>query len=410
METSSGMITIDGSAGEGGGQILRNAISYANILRKEIHIHSIRAGRPKPGLQAQHMCGIQLATSICGGILRGDTLGSKEIHYQPAEIQGLTENNEIRDLTGEILTAGSISLLLQAAIPCALFSPTAVNLRLTGGTNASMAPQYDYWARIFLPTLVEQCKLNPNQIEAKVIRRGYFPRGGGIVKVQVNPVENRLRPITLTFRGKLKKIFIRSFYAGDIPRPYATRMANEAQMYLRSRIKSYLYEIIVEHDQVAAGSGTGILIVATFESGRQLAGSALGIPKKQKAKEVGCLAAAELYQTITDGGCVDEWLQDQLILYAALADGVSEIVTGSLTLHTYTAIMIAEQMAGAKFEILKLDHFGNTSASAYVSEDYGKKGRIAGKHLIRCHGIGFQRTSSIPQPQTLEVCDNSKQA
>ena len=97
-------------------------------------------------------------------------------------------------------------------------------------------------------------------------------------------------------------------------------------------------------------------------------------------------AAEELYQSYNNGGCVDEWLQDQLILYAALADGVSDITTGSITLHTKTAIAIAELMVGAEFEISKVDYLGNASTVVYSPEAYGKKGRIDGKHLIRCRG------------------------
>jgi RNA 3'-terminal phosphate cyclase (ATP) len=404
-EVVDGTITIDGSLGEGGGQIIRNAISYANILRKPIHIHSIRAGRSRPGLREQHLRGIQLATAICGGALRGDRLNSTEIYYQPENLENISDETKERTITAAVQTAGSICLLLQTALPCALFSPTKIQLYLKGGTNATMAPQYDYWERLFLPTLVEQCKLRPNQIEPTVLKRGYYPKGGGVVKVHVQPIGKRLRPLTMMYRGKLKKIFIYSYHSGDFVAQYATRMANEAMLYLRSRLPNFAYDKCIEQHQDVAGSGSGIIIIATFDCGRQLAGSAIAEYKKHRAKLVGIAAAEELYKTYKDGGCVDEWLQDQLILYAALADGVSEITTGSLTLHTQTAISLAEQMVGAKFEILKLDHLGNPTATVKVPEGYGKSGRIAGKHLIRCHGIGFERKRSVPTVPNHDMLD-----
>jgi RNA 3'-terminal phosphate cyclase (ATP) len=395
----SGRIVIDGSFGEGGGQIIRNAIAYANILRKEVRIHSIRANRgPKPGLLSQHLHGIRLATVICGGKLYGDCLNSMEVIFEPKDIDDFVDGTTTRDFLTQVKTAGSICLLLQTALPCALFSPTPVHLKLTGGTNATMAPQYDYWSKVFLPTIEDHCKLKTDQVEARVIRRGYYPKGGGIVKMQVQPIDNCLQPLTLLYRGKLKKIFIRAFYAGDFHPSFANRMAAEAKNYLLSRVQSTLFERSVEHDQEAVGSAAGILIIAIFDTGRLLAGSALAEFRKEKSKAVAHRAAEELFQTLSDGGCVDEWLQDQLILYAALADGVSEIATGSLTLHTHTAIAIAEKMTGARFEISKLDHFGTALSSSYKPDDYGKKGRIPGKHLIRCHGIGFRRTPFSPRP------------
>jgi RNA 3'-terminal phosphate cyclase (ATP) len=393
MEVIDGTITIDGSQGEGGGQILRNAISYANILRLPIHIHSIRAGRPRPGLREQHLRGIQIATGICGGVLQGDKLNSTEIYYVPAKYEEDADGKKERTLTAAVQTAGSVCLMLQSAIPCALFGPTPVTLYLTGGTNAIMAPQYDYWERILLPTLVEQCMLRQNQVEPSVLKHGYYPRGGGVVKVRVQPIADRLRPITLMYRGKLKNIVISVFYSGDYTEKYAKRMAYQAMVYLKARLPTVAYEIVVEHHLESTGNGAGILAIASFDCGRRLAGSAVAKYTKEKAKQVAVAAAEELYQTYMDGGCVDEWLQDQVIIYAALADGVSEISTGSITLHTLTAISIAEQIAGAKFEILKIDHLGNVSTAVNSPDTYGKNGRIAGKHLIRCHGIGFQRNA-----------------
>jgi RNA 3'-terminal phosphate cyclase (ATP) len=258
---------------------------------------------------------------------------------------------------------------------------------LKGGTNASMAPQYDYWERVFWKTLCQRCELRSNQVQAKVLRRGFYPQGGGEVHVTVEPLNYPLRPVQLTDRGDVSTVYIRSFHAGKLPRHLAEGMAKSAKSYLQQRIKDIPITVEVVTERQAVGSGMGLLCVATTTTGCLLAGSALSSPKK-KARDVGIEAAEELFSTLQDGGCVDEWLQDQLILYAALADGVSEILTGSLTLHTKTAVWVAEEMCGATFEITKLSEEGDGRPMDHDSI-YGKDGRIPGKHLIRCHGIGF---------------------
>ena len=390
-----GMMIIDGSQGEGGGQILRNAISYANILRKPIYIHNIRAGRTKPGLREQHLRGIQAATNICGGILKGDKTDSTELHYEPATLDNISDFTQERTIRCNINSAGSICLLLQTAVPCALFGPTPTMLYVTGGTCATMAPLYAYWEKVFLPTLVEQCRLRANQVVPTLLKHGYYPRGGGAVRVQVQPIESTLRPIALTYRGKLRKIQFLAYHSGEFDSNYARRMMGEALSYLQSRMPSFIHELSIDSHREAIGSAAGILIIASFECGCRLAGSAMSDRVKHQAKIVGHTAAEELYRTFNDGGCVDEWLQDQLIIYATLADGISEFVTGSITLHTKTAISIATQMLGAEFQISKIDILGNASKVAYSPNDYGKNGRIAGKHLIRCLGVGFRRISPL---------------
>jgi RNA 3'-terminal phosphate cyclase (ATP) len=384
-------VVIDGSKGEGGGQILRNAISYANILGKNLTVQHIRAGRSKPGLRAQHVTGLRLACQVSGGQLTGDQIDSLEISYQslPATATADADPSE-RYLQGDIGTAGSICLLLQTALPCALLGCAApCQLILKGGTNATLAPQYDYWEQVFLPTLRDQCRLDPDQVQAKVIRRGYFPKGGGEVHVRIQPCRRPLRPIQLTERGDVCEIRIRAFYAGKLPRHLAQTMADAAHNYLQKHITKALHynvQVVMEHQ--AVGSGLGILIVAKTTTGCLLAGSALSAPKKV-AGQVGIDAAAELYATLQDGGCVDEWLQDQLIIFMALAEGSSEMLTGSLTLHTQTAIWIAEEMSGVKFEVTKL-----SQGKAASQSGYGSDGRIAGQHLIRCRGLGLQNTAT----------------
>ena len=406
-------IRIDGSLGEGGGQILRNAISFAAIQQKNVAIYNIRAGRSQPGLKAQHATGLTLVADVCGGRLVGASIGSTEIDYKASSSSSSSQSaknnidsnnnnkSESRTILGEVTTAGSICLLLQAALPCALFHQSPCQLVLKGGTNASMAPQYDYWEHVFWPTLQKQCNLPMNQVQAQVIRRGYFPKGGGEVHVRVQPLQTPLAPIRLTDRGQVHRIYIRSFHAGKLPRHLAEAMAKAAQKTLLEKLQTSplpQIDIDIVTEKQAVGSALGILTAAETTTGCLLAGSALGTPKK-KAKQVGVEAAEELLSTLHDGGCVDEWMQDQLILFMALADGVSEIHTGSLTQHTQTAIWVAEKLSGAHFEVSQLDdnsmHHPSASSSSRSDDDYGQEGRIAGRHCITCHGIGYPPNASL---------------
>ena len=378
------ILSIDGSQGEGGGQVLRNSISYAVILKRDIQIDKIRAGRSKPGLASQHLTGLKLACQIGGGDLEGDKLNSQFIKYDTPDLRKRKRTTALhgRCFTGDTKTAGSICLLLQVALPCALFgTPHVTKLILKGGTNASMAPQYDYWAHVFLPTLQHLFSMPPGQVECAVKSRGYYPRGGGEVHVVVQPWSKPLVPIHLVERGEVVDIYIRSFVAGKVPKHVAIDMAKAAKSVLQALCPNVLPQIGHETDKNGMGNGSGIIIVAKTTTGCLLAGSALGTPKKQ-AKEVGAEAANELLRSLNEGGCVDEWLQDQLILYMALANGPSQLLTGSLTLHTQTAIEIAKQVCGATIEVIKL----NKSEQETI-KCYGKAGLIPGKHLIKCTGI-----------------------
>ena len=403
---------IDGSQGEGGGQILRNAIAYAALLNKAAEITNIRAGRSKPGLRPQHMTGLRLCAEIAGGTLEGDEVGSTRVRYQPNNANRIGQKRT-HVFVGDTKTAGSVCLLLQAALPCALFARTRasgnlgtdtadpdtvgpIQLELRGGTNAAMAPQMEYLTGVFLPVAQKGFGL-PVGTAIDIQRHGYFPKGGGVVKVRVPTMQTKLKPISLIERGEIIDVRIRSFYAGNCPRLVAEEMAASAvNEFSNVKIdgKRQRPHVEIVNDPDALDAASGILVVAETSTGCIFGGSALG-SRKEKATITGKNAAKEIIAALA-GGCVDGWLQDQLIIYMALADGVSEIITGCLTLHTRTAIDISEQMTGATFEVKRLDEaategVGFTSASAHKDAQehiYGAKGLITGRHLIRCQGIG----------------------
>ncbi|XP_068599805.1 RNA 3'-terminal phosphate cyclase [Brachionichthys hirsutus] len=349
---------IDGSALEGGGQILRLSASLSCITGSPIKITKIRAGRSTPGLRPQHLSGLQLVSDLCSGSLQGAAIGSTDVSLTPGRIRGGSH-------TADTQTAGSVCLLMQVALPCALFADGASQLCLKGGTNAEMAPQIDYTVKVFKP-IVEKFGVH---FDCDIRMRGYYPRGGGEVLVTVNPVKE-LQPVVMTERGNITKIYGRAFVAGVLPFKLAKDMSAAAVRTIRKEIKELYVDVQpLQEKGDAYGNGNGIIIIAESSTGCVFAGSALG-KKGVHADKIGTEAAEMLLRNIRHNGCVDEFLQDQLIVFMAMAKGRSRIRTGAVTLHTQTAIHVAEQLTQAKFTIRKCSEQPSSSVT-YVIECEG---------------------------------------
>ncbi|KAJ7349339.1 RNA 3'-terminal phosphate cyclase domain-containing protein [Mycena albidolilacea] len=361
---------IDGSVLEGGGQILRNSISLSALLGKPIDIRKVRNGRKPPGLKNQHRTGIELAAEIASATLTGATNGSSTVSFAPKQI---TPGN----YTADPVTAGAATLLLQISLPILLFAPstTASTLTLKGGTNATNAPQIDYIQHIFLPFARRHFGLN---VDVDVRRRGYFPKGGGEVHVTVFPgVEGaKLTAASVLERGAITRIGGIAHVAG-LPAHLAKTMADSA--IARLAASGFTPDAAVpvpveiastrEKNENTVGGGSGVVLWAELAGGGMIGGSAVG-SKQKDAVGVGEEAANELIKGLEAGGCVDEWLEDQIIIFMALAEGTCEVRCGKhgLTLHTQTAIWVAEQLTDAKFDITVQD---------------------SGHTIIRCRGIGY---------------------
>ncbi|XP_050315583.1 RNA 3'-terminal phosphate cyclase [Anthonomus grandis grandis] len=339
-------IGIDGSLLEGGGQILRIALTLSCIKKIPIRIYNIRAGRGKPGLMEQHLKGVELLRDICDAQVKGATIGSTEITFCPAEIRGGTYNAFIK-------TAGSISLLLQVALPCCIFAKSDVILKLRGGTNAEMAPQVDYMTEVFRPVLE---KFGAT-FDFDLVRRGYFPKGGGEVIVTIQPVKE-LHGIKLLNQGKVMSIQGWSFVAGVIPAFIADKIAAGAKKTLSQVCRNVHIESYKEDKDIAPDNASGIILQATTDTGCILGASALG-KRTENAEVTGERAGEILLKSVYEGACVDEHCQDQIIVFMALAVGPSSVRVGEITLHTKTAIFVVELLCKVEFNIEALEEGGN---------------------------------------------------
>eukprot|EP00741_Cyanophora_paradoxa_P008065 tig00001253_g7804.t1 len=358
---------LDGSIGEGGGQVLRASVALAALLRKPLTVISIRAGRSKPGLAAQHLAGLRLVAALAGGALKGGSIGSTQIEFAPGAAVGAQGRYE-----ADPGTAGSITLLLQIALPVVLYpssraAPVALTLR--GGTDTSHSPPWDFVTEVLCPTLARFGV----EVDLRAERKGYYPKGGGIVHVQARPMEGPLRAVQLTERGDITRVRCIAFIAGSVPPHVADRMISAAEALLRSKLGKRVEiakEVRRETRDSAFGDGTGITLIAESSAGCLLGASALG-ERGVRAEEVGQTAAQQLTEDLATGACVDQHLQDQLLVYMALAEGRSVIRTPPLTLHATTCIQVCELLTQAKFE---------------VKQDPGAPTTF----LVSCDGIGYR--------------------
>jgi RNA 3'-terminal phosphate cyclase (ATP) len=358
----SSIIEIDGSYLEGGGQILRISTALSVLLTKPIHVFDIRKGRSSGGLKAQHLTGITLLAQLSRAKLTNAAIKSTEIVFSPDR---LTPGSYLADTK----TAGSLTLLLQNAVPVLIFGSTCSELHLRGGTNVSFSPQIEEFQHVFMSTVRKHFGI---ELECEVARKGFYPRGGGELFVRVMPVTGgRLKPMVLEEFGQLTRIHGRAFVAGTLPLKIAERMASTARDALKRAFPDTPVEIESVVENRGVGSGTGIVVFAETSAGCLLSGSALS-EKGVAAEQVAEKATGRLIGELRERRCVDEHMQDQVIVFMALAEGKSRLRCGPLSLHTRTAIHYAELMTGAKFNVR--EH----------SESDG------GGVTITCDGIGFQ--------------------
>ncbi|XP_040563404.1 RNA 3'-terminal phosphate cyclase [Lepeophtheirus salmonis] len=368
-----GVTSIDGSILEGGGQILRLSVSIASLLNIPIRIFNIRGRRSNPGLRAQHKTGLDLIHKMTPrSKLLGSEISSTEISFLPDQ----DHDNYHEDLTfsADTKTAGAITLLAQIALPKALFMGRRCTLMLRGGTDVPMSPTFTYFQKVFMPNL-EKFGVSPIP-EISASYKGYFPRGGGSVDLQITqPLLTSINPVRMDDRGDIIEIRIISSVAGNVPLSVAKKMCNSARRLIERGFQPSVRIIEdVYHESHAQGNGSTITIVASSSNQCILGGSSLGSPKV-RPEITGEEAAKDLLASILDfpKACVDPYIQDQLILFMALSKGNSRIRTCSpLTLHTQTAIKVVETLTSASFTI---------TTENLDDRDYC---------VIECKGIGYQ--------------------
>jgi RNA 3'-terminal phosphate cyclase (ATP) len=332
------MIEIDGSQKSGSGTIVRFAVGLAALLGEPLHLTSIRAKREKPGLRPQHLKAVQALKQICQGSLEGGKVGSAEIWFRPgAKIKG-------GHYEWDIGTAGSTTLLLMTLLPAACFATGAISFKISGGLFQDFAPSAYHIQYVLFPVL----KSIGITAELKVIRPGYVPRGGGIIEVSVEPVWGKLKPMRLTNQGRVTKLRGIALSSHLEERKVSERMAGKCDEVLKPR--GYQANIEIVHDSSALQRGAALAVYAETSSGCIIGADRAGVPNRT-SEAIGEFVASSLIEDLSTGATVDRYLADQLILYAALADGVSEYRIPRLTGHVETNLWLVETILGAKTEV-----------------------------------------------------------
>jgi RNA 3'-phosphate cyclase len=329
------MIEIDGSLMEGGGQIIRTSIALAAITKKPVHIFNIRIKRDNPGLRAQHLNAIKAAAMLCNADCEGLSIGSKEIKFVPGDIIG-------RTLSIDIGTAGSITLLLQCLIPICAFADDKVRIKIKGGTENLHAPCIDYFRFVIVPFL-QKFGL---EIEIELIKRGYYPKGGGMVEVFTEPIKVN-KPIYLTEQGDILEINGISNASLFLKKAsVAERQARSAKQVL---LKKYLCPIKINTEYADSLSpGSSIVLWARTSSGSIIGADVIG-ERGKRSEEVGKEAAEKLINEIESKAPIDVHLADNLIPWIALFSG--KIKVSDISLHTKTNMFICGKFLEKKFKI-----------------------------------------------------------
>lgn len=324
------MLVIDGSRGEGGGQILRTSLSLAMVLGRPFHIERIRAGRQRPGLMRQHLAAVEAARAISSARVEGAALGSRELTFEP----GPVAPGSYRFAVG---TAGSACLVFQTVAPALLTAAGPSHLVLEGGTHNPKAPPFDFLARVFLPLIA---RMGP-EVGAAIERYGFYPAGGGRVVVDIAPVP-ALSPIEL-----VAPLAVESRRARALLSRLPQHIGERELAVVRAELGWSEAECEIE-EVGSPGPGNALHLEVAGGGAAELSTGfgERGVP----AESVALGAVAELRALLTAGVPVGGHLADQLLLPMALAGG-GAFLTLPLTPHATTAIDVIAAFGAARFAV-----------------------------------------------------------
>ncbi len=332
-----GLVRIDGSMGEGGGQVLRTALALSLTTRRPVEVTRIRAGRTKPGLMRQHLTAVQAAAAVGSGHVTGAEIGSTSLRFEPGTIRsGAFEFS--------VGTAGSTTLVLQTILPALLTAGGPSSVRLRGGTHNPMAPPFDFLVKAFLPILGRMGA----RVEAELVRPGFYPAGGGECLVTVRPVP-RLAPLELLARGEVRRRRARAVVS-KLSREIATR-----ELSIVSRLLGWEAECLEAVSVDSAGPGN-VLSLEMASDGLTELFTGFG-ERGVSAEAVAERVAREVRGYLASGVPVGEHLADQLLLPMALA-GSGAFLTAPLSRHATTNIQVVQAFLPVRFDV-EADEKGN---------------------------------------------------
>jgi RNA 3'-terminal phosphate cyclase (ATP) len=324
-------LTVDGSQGEGGGQVVRTALTIAAVTGRELRIERIRARRPQPGLRAQHVTVVRALGALCAAEVHGAELGSQHLRFSPGRPAGGGH------LDLDVGTAGATALVAQALLLPMGRGGGSAGIR--GGTHGPFAPTSDYLRQVFLPSVTGLGV----RAEASAVACGFYPRGGGALRMDVRPATAGA-PLSLQDRGKL-----RSLRATIVTAQLPASVGERGGTAVRRAASDFRLPVEVDLLQAdAASPGAAVLLVA--ESEAAIAGftalGRIGVPMERVALQ----AWRQFLSWSRTDAAVDEHLADQLVLPAAFACGTSQWSTPRMTSHLETVLTLVGELVGCRWE------------------------------------------------------------
>lgn len=325
------MLTIDGSYLEGGGQIVRTAVALSAVNGTACKIVNIRQGRRRPGLSPQHVAAIEAVKHCCGARVSGATARSEVVQFEPGPL------DPPKRLRLEVGTAGSAMLVLQAALIPLIASGQRSSVEIYGGTHVQWSPVLEYFREIFGWWLGRMGVA----LRVDSYRTGFYPRGGGHVRVEVGPGD--LSSLDCIERGEHRENAAWSIATEDLKhRKVAERQVKGLRQSLElDRVKIQYVD--------ASSTGTAVFAAGCYESSR-LGASALG-KKGKPAEAVGSDCGRLLREQMDSGACLDGYMADQILPYMALAGETSEVSVASITDHCRTSAWLLEKFPPVRFNV-----------------------------------------------------------
>lgn len=341
------MIEIDGSHGEGGGQLLRMAVAMSAITHTPVTVNRIRASRPNPGLAAQHLAAVQAVAELASAEVDGLEAGSSRIAFRPGDLVG-------GEHAFDVGTAGSITLVLQACLPVASSARDATRLRVVGGTDVKWSPPLDYFARVFLHWI----RRLGGHADLLSHRRGYFPRGGGEVELAAQPT-SAWAPLQLSEPGPIERVrgvAHVSNLAEDIPERMRAAALRRLHGIQDAKVEARTYTA-----EDAVGQGGAAVLWA--ECGHTLLGADALAERGKSSERVGEEAAEALQVELASGATVDVWAADQILVYLALSDRPSAFLVREPSSHLRTMAWLIPQFLPRDIEFQGLGNLTRVKVS-----------------------------------------------
>jgi RNA 3'-terminal phosphate cyclase (ATP) len=329
------MLEIAGAHGEGGGQLVRTAVALAAIRGTPIRLRNARAARRNAGLAPQHVAAVRAVASMCDARCEGVEPRSTGFTFAPGPLRG-------GHYRVDVGTAGSITLVLQAMLPVAAACGERCAISIRGGTDVRAAPPVDYFRCVLLP-LLQGIGL---RAALTVERRGYYPRGGGEVRLELAPTP-RLAPFVVDDAGAVEGIDIRAHVA-QLPREIAERMVDAARLALPPGLR---VDAQVEAVGAERSGGPGGAIVLCARTATTVLGAAQVAERGVRAERLGQIAAEGLAADLHARATLDVHAADQMLVFLALAHGESRFRVRELSSHARTAMWLLERFAAARFAV-----------------------------------------------------------